>query len=92
MDAVKAKGYTIEESCMMLDDETGLFSADMLIALQPRAVPWLEAGSGGTDPLLREPGEAQAHEDLHLGGGLPSLLERTGRPHHGALCASLMAT
>ena len=34
MDAIKAKGYTIEEPCMMLDDETGLFSADMLIALK----------------------------------------------------------
>jgi hypothetical protein len=46
MDAIKAKGYTIEESCMMLDDETGLFSADMLIALKetpdgdPNVVVW----------------------------------------------------
>jgi len=46
MDAVKAKGYAIDPPYMMLDDETGPFSADMLIALKdapqndPNVVIW----------------------------------------------------
>jgi hypothetical protein len=46
MDGIKAKGYTVEPPYMMLDDETGLFSADMLIALKetpegdPNVVTW----------------------------------------------------
>jgi hypothetical protein len=46
MDAIKAKGYTVEPPYMMLEDETGLFSADILIALKempendPNVVVW----------------------------------------------------
>jgi hypothetical protein len=46
MDAIKTKGYTVEPPYMMLDDETGPFSADMLIALReipendPNVVVW----------------------------------------------------
>lgn len=46
MDAIKAKGYTVEPSYMMLEHETGLFSADLLIALNeipendPNVVIW----------------------------------------------------
>lgn len=46
MDAIKTKGYVVEAPYMMLDDETGLFSADMLIALKdvpsadPNVVVW----------------------------------------------------
>jgi hypothetical protein len=46
MNAAKAKGYTVEPPHMMLDDETGRFSADMLIALKetpekdPNVVTW----------------------------------------------------
>jgi hypothetical protein len=46
MDGAKAKGYTVEAPYMMLDDETGPFSADMLIALKetpendPNVITW----------------------------------------------------
>jgi len=46
MDGAKAKGYTFEPHYMMLDDETGPLSADMLIALNetpendPNVVVW----------------------------------------------------
>jgi hypothetical protein len=46
MEGAKAKGYTLEAPYMMLDDETGPFTADMLIALKetpendPNVVIW----------------------------------------------------
>ena len=46
MDGAMAKGYTVEPPYMMLDDETGPFTADMLIALKetpendPNVVNW----------------------------------------------------
>lgn len=46
MDGIKAKGYTVDPQCLMLDEETGPFSADMLIALKetpendPSVVVW----------------------------------------------------
>jgi hypothetical protein len=46
MDGIKAKGYTVEVPYVMLQDETGPFSADMLIALKetpengPNVVIW----------------------------------------------------
>jgi effector-binding domain-containing protein len=46
MDAIKAKGYAVDPRYMMLEDETGFFSADTLIALKeipendPNVVTW----------------------------------------------------
>lgn len=46
MAAIKDKGYTVEPPYMMLDEETGLFSANMMIALKeipendPNVVVW----------------------------------------------------
>ena len=34
MDGIKEKGYTVKPPYMMLDDETGFFSANMLIAIE----------------------------------------------------------
>ncbi len=46
VEGIKAKGYTFSSPYMMLDDETGFFSADMLLAIDeipagdPNIVVW----------------------------------------------------
>ena len=48
MDGIKAKGYTVKPPYMMLDDETGRFTANMLIAME-------EMPAGDPDVMIWEP-------------------------------------